>query len=169
MRQNSGVTCSQWRHYINKIQWIKGYEKKYAITQCGRVYSYRNKIWMKTPKTGRGYPTVELAGQPRKTCSVHRLVAETFIPNPSNHPMINHKDEDKTNNHYTNLEWCTGDYNMDYSCAKVHHFTKNGKHIVVRNLNKFCKEHNLNQGNMNQVSLGKKPSSKGYTLWITAH
>ena len=45
---------------------------------------------------------------------VHRLVGETFIPNPDNLPQINHKDCDRTNNHVSNLEWCTGLYNLQY-------------------------------------------------------
>ena len=149
---------------MNDIKWIEGYKGRYAVTMCGRVYSYRRKLWMKTPLTGNGYQAVELAG---KTFAVHRLVATAYLENKHNHPMIHHKDEDKTNNHYTNLEWCTGFYNMDFTCAKEHHFEKGGKHVVVRNLNKFCKENKLNQGNMNQVALGKRQQNEGYKQWIT--
>ena len=49
-----------------------------------------------------------------KYVNIHRLVAEAFIPNPDNLPEVNHKDEDKTNNHVNNLEWCTGSYNARY-------------------------------------------------------
>ena len=46
--------------------------------------------------------------------SIHRLLAEAFIPNPNNYPQINHKDENKKNNSLNNLEWCTCKYNINY-------------------------------------------------------
>lgn len=49
-----------------------------------------------------------------KWFTVHRLVALHFIPNPDNLPIINHKDEDKSNNCIGNLEWCTTQYNNSY-------------------------------------------------------
>ena len=46
---------------------------------------------------------------------IHRLVATAFLPNPENHPIVNHKDEDPKNNKVDNLEWCTASYNAIYS------------------------------------------------------
>jgi len=46
--------------------------------------------------------------------SVHRIIAGTFLPNPDNQPELNHKDNDRTNNNVSNLEWCTHEYNIEY-------------------------------------------------------
>lgn len=50
-----------------------------------------------------------------KLYSVHRLVATTFIPNPDNLPIVNHKNEVREDNNVSNLEWCTPNYNIEYS------------------------------------------------------
>ena len=49
----------------------------------------------------------------------HRLVASAFIPNPNHYPVINHKDEDVTNNQVSNLEWCSFSYNTAFSIYKL--------------------------------------------------
>ena len=62
---------------------IKGYEGLYAITSCGKVWSYRRKKFLKLRADQDGYLLVNLynKGKP-KGCLVHRLVAEAYIPNP---------------------------------------------------------------------------------------
>ena len=58
---------------------------------------------------------------------IHRLVAQTFIPNPNNLLEVNHKDGNKANNNVENLEWCNAKYNCNYG-------TRNQKlyHSVIR-------------------------------------
>lgn len=91
----------------------------YCVSNLGRVKSYRypskGKI-LKGKIDKDGYQRILLYSEPgvRKMLAVHRLVAQAFIPNPHNYPIINHKDEDKGNNRADNLEWCTVLYNDNY-------------------------------------------------------
>ena len=94
---------------------IKGYEGLYAITSCGKVWSYINKKFLKPKDNGNGYLRVGLFKDGKvKNYMIHRLVAEAYIPNPDNLPQINHKDENKANNCLQNLEWCDAKYNSNY-------------------------------------------------------
>ena len=94
---------------------VVGYEGLYAITSCGKVWSYKYKKFLKPVINHKGYLRVQLYkdGQ-SKMYGVHRIVAEAYLPNPENLPQINHKDENKTNNCLQNLEWCDSKYNANY-------------------------------------------------------
>lgn len=111
---------------LENEQWlsIEGYEDLYQVSNFGRVKSLGNnkmrkeKI-LKQATNKYGYQVVQLCkdGKP-KMFRVNRLVASAFIPNPNNYPVVNHKDEVKTNNHVSNLEWCTIEYNTNYGTAR---------------------------------------------------
>lgn len=97
---------------------IPGYEGQYAITSCGRVWSYSRKKFLKTQTFEDGYKHVILYKNKRQVpFLVHRLVALTYIPNPNDYPCVNHKDEVKDNNWIKNLEWCSRSYNARYGTA----------------------------------------------------
>lgn len=94
---------------------IKGFEGRYAVTSCGKVWSYKRKKWLRPSTDERGYQRVSLqVNNEKHTKKLHRLVAEAFIPNPNNLPQVNHKDENPSNNHMSNLEWCDAKYNCNY-------------------------------------------------------
>ena len=99
---------------------VANYEGLYQVSNLGRVKSigYKKELILKHFNTG-GYKRVTLIkNKIRKHHLIHRLVAETFIPNLNNLPQINHKDENKKNNCVNNLEWCSNSYNIQYSKAK---------------------------------------------------
>ena len=94
---------------------IKNYEGLYAVTSCGKVWSYKRKKFLKPMDNSYGYLRVNLYKDGKmKSCFVHRLVADAYIPNPENLPQVNHKDENKSNNCLQNLEWCDNSYNINY-------------------------------------------------------
>ncbi|MFQ9297753.1 MAG: NUMOD4 domain-containing protein [Clostridia bacterium] len=87
---------------------IKGYENLYKISSLGNVYSLINNKKRKLKLSKAGYLIIDLYKNGEgKWYRVHRLVAETFIPNPNNYPIVLHLDNNKTNNNYINLKWGT--------------------------------------------------------------
>ena len=86
----------------------KGYEGLYAVSTDGQIWSRRTQKLMH-PALTNGYWRLELYDINRKKVRVyvHRLIAETFIPNPENKPTVNHINEIKTDNRVENLEWAT--------------------------------------------------------------
>lgn len=59
----------------------------------------------------------------------HRVVAEIYLENVKNLPQVNHKDENKRNNHVSNLEWCDGKYNSNYGTGKIRMGAAHGKKV----------------------------------------
>lgn len=91
----------------------------YKIDKSGNIIKNNTKCLLK-PCINSGYYCVGLMSNNRikKQFKVHRLVATTFIPNPNNYPIVNHKDENKLNNKVNNLEWCDHKKNVTHSCGK---------------------------------------------------
>ena len=94
---------------------IKNYEGLYAVTSCGKVWSYRSQKFLKGIPDKDGYLRVTLVKDKQKrNFFIHRLVAEAYISNPNNLPQINHCDECKHHNYINNLEWVTAKTNANY-------------------------------------------------------
>lgn len=126
---------------------IAGYEGLYQISNIGRVCSlnkgdsigtgnYKRKCKiLKNGTNTQGYEIVVLSKKgKRKTITVHRLVAEAFIPNPNRFPCINHKDESRNNNTVENLEWCTHKYNSNYGTSQDRKVKAIAKPIIQKDL-----------------------------------
>ena len=108
----------------------KGYEEFIEVSSFGEIKSksriridsmgrtVRKEEKILTQRLCNNYKYVHYKnGVVNKNLRVHRLVAESFLPNPNNFPCVNHKDENKLNNNVNNLEWCTYKYNVNYGTS----------------------------------------------------
>lgn len=98
------------------MEWkpISKYDGLYLVSDDGKVFSTRtNKILKQGMRGEYRYVEINVNGVAKKEY-VHRLVAEAFLPNPNNLPIVNHKDENPRNCNVNNLEWCTHKYNTNY-------------------------------------------------------
>lgn len=147
-------TVDHWVTYKNgRKQLYKGYVLKQRLDKNGYMYvtlSVNNK-------------TVYLL--------VHRVISASFLPNPDNLPEVNHKDNDRTNNAVSNLEWCTSRYNMAYKekyGISAKEATKVLRKPVIainpefsevflfESQHEAARQLGVNQGNMNEVVKGKR-------------
>lgn len=139
---------------------IAEYEGLYQVSNMGRVKSLSRMKWsglnggcyvntkekiLQGSVNDKGYKIVTLCGKQKY---IHRLVAIAFIPNPDRLPMINHKDEVKTNNKVENLEWCDSRYNINYG-------TRTGRMAEKLRGRKLSEEHKKKVGDAHR---GKKRS-----------
>lgn len=113
-----------------KEEWraVPGYEGLYEVSNMGRVRSLDRIVRASGVSKRRAfgrvlrpyvnklkYQFVALSKEGKsKSLLVHRIVASVFIPNPNGYNIINHKDENPSNNCVDNLEWCTQMYNVHY-------------------------------------------------------
>ena len=156
---------------------IEGFPN-YQVSNLGNVksinYRHTNKEKVLNPSLRRNYYSVQLYNKNGlKVCNIHRLVAEAFIPNPNNLPIVNHKDENKLNNYAENLEWCSQKYNCNYGernekignrvRKKITQYSKKGEKIKEwRSLIDASKTLNISISDISLCCRGKLKSAGGY-------
>lgn len=158
---------------------IAGYEGLYAVSDEGEVISLS-----RIKNNGRGrFQTKERilkqgtrAGKYRFVClskgdeqiafSVHRLVAIAFLENPEHLPEVNHKDKNPSNNHVENLEWCSRQYNIDYSKAKrISQYLPSGEKIAeYKSISHAAKITGITRQAINNTLTGWSQTAGGY-MW----
>ena len=155
----------------------KNYEGHYQVSNCGRVKSIKfgKERILKPLTNSSGYLCVNLYKNGIiKTYLVHRLVAEVFLPNPNNYKEVNHKDECKTNNVVTNLEWCDRSYNNNYGTARQRMVEKKSKSVLQYDLEgnfikewqstRECERNGFNHSVICKCCNGKLKTYKGF-IW----
>ena len=172
---------------------VKGFEGFYQVSNLGRIKSldriiqqhhrnqrnvehiYKGKI-LKGNINKNGYIIVDLHKKGKiKKFLLHRLIAETFIPKVKGKNIINHKDNNPTNNQVNNLEWCTQSENIKYAYEFGNKKAPHQKRIIQfdRNNNFICEWESqtqiervlgIKQANISKVCLGKRSQAGGY-LW----
>lgn len=172
---------------------IPGYEGSYRVSNLGRVKSLSKTITklrkgkivsyklkgrvLKTVCTRYGYVEVNLGSRNRHKL-VHRLVAETFLPNPENKPQVNHIDGNKQNNRVENLEWASCSENMYHSCHILGQMRRSEQDKPVRcvdtgkeypTISSAARDNNVWRENVRRVLSGKCKTTGGLRFEYICH
>ena len=163
---------------LNEEIWkdIEGYEGLYQISNLGRIYSNISNKILALRKNKRGYSQINLYKDGGRTMfSIHRLVAQTFIPNPENKPQVNHIDEDKTNNRVDNLEWVTSKENNNHGTRLYRSAMKKRRSVVSKHIKSGAVlvhdsqisasiKLSVRRTDINNVLRGRQKTAGGYTF-----
>lgn len=153
---------------------VKGFEDFYEVSADGAVFSkIKNRFRRSIFNEKTGYAAMVLRNPIKKikrTKSLHRIVAEAWIPNFDNLDCINHKNENKLDNHVYNLEWCTKEYNNKYNgkdqccCKPIYQIDINTGEIIAEweSARKAEKCFSTNYKNISAVCRGLRKSAGGY-------
>lgn len=161
---------------MSNIEWanIKNFEN-YMVSNKGEVKNIKTDKIRKLRQDKDGYLTVSLWKNNKETnCKVHRLVSSHFVRGYFEGAVVNHKDENRQNNDYTNLEWCTVEYNNKYNdkmkkCyKKVNMYDLNNNYIRnFESLEEVCVYFKKTKGNLSSHLKGKQKTFAGYIFKYT--
>ena len=161
---------------------IYGYEGLYEVSHDGLVRNRKGEQKALSVKKGENTNYIEVSlwkDGKNKRFLVHRIVAKAFIPNPNNYKIINHKDENGTNNCVSNLEWCNHEYNARYRKYDKKTKAKNSCKIVSdqqrektsRSVKKYRREHakikfDYNGEMLSIPEIAERMNIKQNVLWM---
>lgn len=150
---------------------IKGYEGLYAVTSCGKVWSYRKKIFLKPRINKSGYCQVSLYKDREniKHPYVHRLVADAYLVKPDESYEVNHKDQNRENNCVNNLEWVSHKDNINYGDHNERMGKAHGKKvrcvetgIVYLSQTEASRQTGIAASSISACCRGKRKAAGGY-------
>lgn len=152
----------------------------YEISNRGRLRNKNTLRILKTRVSKLGYEHITITyGGEKYFRAIHRLVAKAFLINPGNKPEVNHIDENKLNNHVSNLEWMTKSENINHGTrnervAKAVSKTlsipiiatnlKTGESQEFYGSRECARQLGLNHGNITLVLKGNRRQTGGYTF-----
>ena len=147
-----------------------GFEHDYAISRDGRILSLLTDQIVRPSVDSNGYLKVSLwKDGKRSTKRVHILVAQQFIPNPDNLPVVNHIDGNKQNPNADNLEWTTQQENVKHAFRTGLTSKTSDKEVVrgdgrvYRSLTEAAQDNNITKSAISKVINGHRKTAGGYS------
>ncbi len=164
------------KHFRDKGGKVHPEYSSYYVFSDGKIFSTKGNRYLKQTQNSQGYLRVGVLDKKGKRWSiyVHRIVAQCFIPNPDNKPIVNHMDGNVKNNNIENLEWVTDKESMNHAIREgikargfkpVEQYSKEGKLMVTYpSLQEAAKALNVSRGSVCDACRGKYKTCRGYTL-----
>ena len=143
---------------VEQMDFMTSNETRYKINRNGDLWSIKQSKFMIPQLSEDGYLKTSLYKEnethlTRHTCSLHRLIALQYIPNPNNLPEVDHIDRNKTNNNLSNLRWVT---RLENANNKTTNITKEQKEQKVIDNRKYQAEWSMNKRREQGVPERKK-------------
>lgn len=143
---------------------------EYTVDVSGNVYSNKRNRYLKIRSDPRGYRLVQLYKDGKGVnMYLHRLVARHFLDNPNNYPIVNHKDGNKSNNHVSNLEWCTSKENNVHAVksglkktVKIDRIDEDGTVVFFSSLAEAARHHSVHISSIWYACSGRTKTCAGY-------
>ena len=150
---------------MTEIRSIRNFPN-YCATEDGRVWSQKSNKFLKPSTDSDGYKRVILYRENKPyTRYVHRLVAQTFLPEPvGDATTVDHTNNNASYNHRKNLSWMSIRDNIVKEKARSYRLRNpEGDTVEIFNLAEYCRDFNLDKSNLYKVVRGLRSSHKGWT------